>query len=351
MAFHINNYVEWKAGPGTPTKYSFTLDANVEVTNFENHIATISVVGTATIVNHPTNSQNSWAASDFAILVPGNIDISSHPFVYGTSYYEAALPFLPDPQNGDKDKMLIEFRGDTWRNDPNNSNNKSSLWLNGQGLVADKLDQEATRQFNVSFSFDIPIATTGDTVILAWDSSGANSSTDYAWLNRRVWASWFDLTWDATVNYDANGGTGAPSSQTAKVIDTQTSTTFTVPSTTPTWGLYEFLGWSTTQYTDSRTEADVEYRPGDTITVQQSSPTVTLYAVWRMDYRPGAVYDETAWQSHNRPVGTCHVLSNTTGPVYTEMRTIGAPTAMGNPPSAYHDDKWYNMARIGKGKG
>lgn len=351
MAFHINNYVEWKAGASTPTKYSFALDADVEVTNFENHIATISVVGTATVVDHPTNSQNSFAASDFAILVPGNIDISAHPFLHGTSYYQAALPFLPDPQNGDKSKMLIQFRGDTWRSDPTNNRNKVSLWMQNYGLVVDKFDQESSNQFNISFTFDIPIATTGNTTILAWDSSGCDNSTTYDWLNRRVWASWFDLTWEATVSYSANGGSGAPGTQSDTVIGTQQSTTFTIPNTTPTWGLYEFLGWSTTQYSDSRTEADVEYRPGDTITIQQVSPSVTLYAVWRMDYRPGAVYDNTYWQSHNRVGGTCHVLSNTTGPVYTEMRTIGAPTAMGNPPSVYHNGKYYNMARIGKGQG
>lgn len=150
-----------------------------------------------------------------------------------------------------------------------------------------------------------------------------------------------------TLNYSANGGSGAPSAQTGATPDG--SYTFTVSSVAPTWGLYEFLGWSRTQYSDSRTEEDVEYRAGDSITLLQSSPTVTLYAVWRKDYRPGAVLSNGEWLSHNRVGGTCHVLSNTTGPVYTEMRTIGAPTAMGNPPSVYHDGKWYNMARIGLG--
>lgn len=146
------------------------------------------------------------------------------------------------------------------------------------------------------------------------------------------------------VTYDANGGTGAPSAQ--EHTTAQSSWIFTVPSGTPTWGLYEFLGWSTTRYTDSRTEADVEYRAGDTITVTQSSPTVTLYAVWRMDYRPGAVLSNGQWLSHNRTGGTAHVLD---GGRWNEMRTIGGPTAMGNPPSVYKNGKWYNMNRIGKG--
>lgn len=257
MAFHVSQLVEWRAGVGTPVKYSFRLEANVEVVSFIEGVATISVVGSATVINHPTNSRNSFAASDFAILVPGNVDISSHPFVYGTSYYQASLPFLPDPQNGDKDKMLIQFRGDTWRSDPSNSYNKTSLWMQGYGLVMDKFDQESSTQFNINFTFSIPINASGNTTILAWDSSGCDSSTDYNWLNRQVWASWFDL-----------------------------------------------------------------------------------------DYRPGAVLNSN-WKSHNRSGGKCHVLSNTSGPTYTELRTVGAPTAMGNPPSVFHDNKWYNMLRLG----
>ena len=149
-----------------------------------------------------------------------------------------------------------------------------------------------------------------------------------------------------TLTYNANGGSGAPSQQSYTTADPPVN--FIISNGTPSWGLYEFLGWSTIQYTDSRTEADVEYRAGDTITLQQSNRNVILYAVWRKDYRPGAIFDNTAWQSHNRTGGECHVLNGST---WQEMRTIGAPTAMGNPPSVYKDGKWYNMARIGKGKG
>lgn len=148
---------------------------------------------------------------------------------------------------------------------------------------------------------------------------------------------------DYIVTYDANGGTGAPAAQTHTTA--QQSWTFTVPNTTPTWGQYRFLGWSHIQYSDSRTEADVEYRPGDTITLAYATSTLTLYAVWEMDYRAGSIYDGSVWQSHNRPTGTAHVYS---GGVWNEMRTLGGPTAMGNPPSVYQNDgKWYNMNKIG----
>lgn len=255
MSFHVARDVAWQAGPGTPVKYMFSFSADVSVEDFVEQVATISVIGTVTITNHPMNSRNSFAASDFAVLTPGDVDVASHPFVHGTSYYEHAIPFLPDPQNSDQDKILVQFRGDTWRNDPINNRNRVSLYTKYQGLVVDGIDQETFLTYPINFSYDVPIATSGDTPVLAWITSGADNSTTYDWMDKQVWASWFDL-----------------------------------------------------------------------------------------DYRPGAVSD-TIWKSHNRSGGKCHVYD---GSKYLELRTVGGPTAMGNPPSLYHDNKWFNGIRIGK---
>ena len=48
-----------------------------------------------------------------------------------------------------------------------------------------------------------------------------------------------------TLNYDANGGENAPTSQTAK--SNTGSATFTISGTTPTLKGYDFQGWSTTK--------------------------------------------------------------------------------------------------------
>lgn len=146
-----------------------------------------------------------------------------------------------------------------------------------------------------------------------------------------------------TLNYDANGGAGAPSAQTA--YSTTGTCDFTVPNTAPTWGQYRFLGWSFTQYPDSRTPADVEYVAGDTVTLLEANPTRTLYAVWEMDYRPGAIIDNSIWLSHNRVNGDCHVYD---GSKYLEMRTLGGPEDFGNTPSIIHESKWHNQRKIGK---
>ncbi len=74
--------------------------------------------------------------------------------------------------------------------------------------------------------------------------------------------------------YDANGGSGAPSTQSY----TGTSTSnhlFTISSTTPSKSGYTFLGWST-----SSSASSASYSGGDSISVGYKS-SKTLYAVWQ----------------------------------------------------------------------
>ena len=152
--------------------------------------------------------------------------------------------------------------------------------------------------------------------------------------------------------YDANGGTGAPATQTTTTGDE--TCTFTVPNTTPTWSYYKFLGWSTVRHQESGTIEDVDYVAGDTVTLQDSSPTLTLYAVWEKDYRPGATLNTNTnvWKSHNRTNGACHVLSDTTNMTWQECRTIGGDSGdKGNPPLILHAanaNSWYNQKKLGK---
>lgn len=153
-----------------------------------------------------------------------------------------------------------------------------------------------------------------------------------------------DVNWEAKLIYDANGGSGAPSAQTASVPSATTSHNFTIPNTAPTWGDYIFLGWSRTQHSGSCTPADVEYVAGDTFTVEKTNPTRTLYAVWMKDYRPGAVRVSGDWKSTNRTGGKCHLLSNGS---WVEMRTIDGGSGTGNPPSRRTSGAWKNQYKIG----
>lgn len=75
-----------------------------------------------------------------------------------------------------------------------------------------------------------------------------------------------------TVTYNANGGTGAPTSQTVAE-----GASFTVSTQTPYKDGYRFLGWST-----SSTATSAAFSPGETITGVAAS--ITLYAVWAVAY-------------------------------------------------------------------
>lgn len=77
----------------------------------------------------------------------------------------------------------------------------------------------------------------------------------------------------ATLKYDANGGTGAPKSE-SKSGPKGSSATFTVSSTTPTRDGYTFKGWNTDPSGNG-----TAYEAGKTISVAYGS-TTTLYAQW-----------------------------------------------------------------------
>ena len=85
-----------------------------------------------------------------------------------------------------------------------------------------------------------------------------------------VWKPIFEL------HYNANGGTGAPDSQTYTALSaTSTQATFTVPNQTPTKEGYTFKGWA-----DSATATTAQYQPGGTVAVKHADSPKTVYAVW-----------------------------------------------------------------------
>ena len=80
----------------------------------------------------------------------------------------------------------------------------------------------------------------------------------------------------ATLNYDGNGGTGAPDSE-SKSGPQGSSATFTVSSITPTRENYTFKGWNT-----KADGSGTAYEAGKTISVAYGS-TTTLYAQWELE--------------------------------------------------------------------
>lgn len=85
--------------------------------------------------------------------------------------------------------------------------------------------------------------------------------------NRKYWVEFFYDRNEYTISYNANGGSGAPSSQ-KKYYGIST----TLSTTQPTRSGYTFKGWGT-----ASTSTTPSYQPGGTYTGNASR---TLYAVW-----------------------------------------------------------------------
>ena len=85
------------------------------------------------------------------------------------------------------------------------------------------------------------------------------------------------------VNYNANGGTGAPSAQTRTY-----GTALTLSTTKPTRIGHTFLGWATTSSAKA-----AQYAPGASYNPSTAAAT-TLYAVWKSNYAAPKISSLTA---------------------------------------------------------
>ena len=148
---------------------------------------------------------------------------------------------------------------------------------------------------------------------LGWSTSSSATSASYqpgdwyyANADRTFYAVWQkNAPTSYTVSYDANGGSGAPGSQT-KTQDI----TLTLSGTKPTRSGYTFLGWAT-----SSSATGASYQPGGSYTANAS---VTLYAVWSCNHAS----TKTVWDTGCKWRKVCNncgvtVSSGTTHGPYT----------------------------------
>lgn len=150
---------------------------------------------------------------------------------------------------------------------------------------------------------------------------------------KTLYAVWTRI-YDYVLNYNANGGSGAPASDTYSTE--LTSHTFTVSSTIPTLASHSFNGW---MYNG------VTYHGGDTITLTSANTTVTLNAQWLNSYRPGERKISGTWTSTNRQAGACERKTNGH---WDDLRTIDGGTGVGDPPSRKSSGTWYNQRKLGQ---
>lgn len=133
-----------------------------------------------------------------------------------------------------------------------------------------------TKTYGVTLKLSTVVPTRDDSNFLGWATSKTATKADYAsganyTANAGVtlYAVWSAITY--RVDYNANGGTGAPTAQT-KVH----GVTLKLSSTIPTRKGYKFLGWST-----SPTQPLSLLQPGGSYILNFSA---TLYAIWELAY-------------------------------------------------------------------
>lgn len=146
-----------------------------------------------------------------------------------------------------------------------------TITLNNNGSTSTKVKTEGT-----NLALGTPTRT-GYTFGGWWTGSGG-TGTNYGTTltadgTRTLYAKWTPATY--TISFNANGGTGAPNSQTKTY-----GQALTLPSTVPTRASYAFAGWATSA------SGEVVYQAGSQYT---NNADVTLYAVWVQEDMPPSI--------------------------------------------------------------
>lgn len=159
----------------------------------------------------------------------------------------------------------------------------------------------------ISYQFDAYVsgltAGTSYVVNVAYNTSAAAAGS--AWIGSQTFTTSAAVTYYyTTIIYNANGGSGAPSSQT--FTGTSSSIVVTLSGVIPVRSGYNFLGWST-----SPTATAAQYTAGTTYYnwygTTSGSYSTTLYAVWQ-----AGVYYATLSFNANGGTGAPSAVSGST---------------------------------------
>ena len=181
--------------------------------------------------------------------------------------------------------------------------NKYTISFNANGGSGAPSSQTKTYGLDLTLSSTKPTrsgytfkgwGTSSSSTTASYQPGGKYTSNSSATLYA-VWESNAPTTY--TVSYNANGGSGSPSSQTKTH-----GVTLTLSSTKPTRSGYSFLGWST-----SSSAKTASYSAGGSYTTNASC---TMYAVWSCSHSSTSQSYITGcdWE---RTCNTCGVVTST----------------------------------------
>ena len=157
---------------------------------------------------------------------------------------------------------------------------------------------------------------------------------DY-FTDRKFWIEYYYDLNEYTITYNANGGSGAPSSQTKHY-----GYDLVLSDTVPTRTGYKFKGWGTYS-----SDTSANYRPGENLT---TNTNLTLYAVWESEYTvsynanggSGAPSPQT--KSHNVSLTLSSVIPKRTGYAFLGWSTNSSDTTAKYQPGG----KYFSNASI-----
>lgn len=207
-----------------------------------------------------------------------------------------ALPYVGVSASANNSTIYVTGHfynnGSTWQGSPGC---RFTLSIDGIGDIYDQRHTFSGNSFDFSASRGVGTSYNNRTYTVHawWDSSGFSHGTDYATTTVTVPAV---ARPTYTVSYNANGGSGAPSSQT-KTHDIA----LTLSSTKPTRDGYEFAGWGT-----SATDTSVKYAAGGQYT---GNASITLYAIWTNVAKLTINYNANG--GSGAPVSQTHLINTT----------------------------------------
>lgn len=233
--------------------------------------------GSFTIGSLSNNS--SWTAgSTYSKTIYPNISATS-----GTIYLTLSSSYRATSEN-----TGLACSGSNWSASTSSaipSSGSITLYFN-KGIVSSTTSFPSTRTLTSSYKssggyyqayYTLPSASATGYTFNGWSKSNDNTADVTAGTyqsftatgtsaSTTLYACWTAQTY--TISYNANGGSGAPSSQTKTH-----NVTLTLSPTKPARVGYEFLGWAT-----SSTATSATYSAGGSYT---SNASATLYAVWK----------------------------------------------------------------------
>lgn len=279
----------------TPKKmFELGMARNISSTSFNDMYASATVATKATSYSGISIS-SIYTGSSITSL--STMDTAINNFVNNGDYYSPVIVFQKNLWNGHYYVVTRKISGSTYEIvDPVSETYSTREITYVSDVIQYKRTTPITAKYSISYNanggsgapgaqtkthgVNLTLSTVKPTrtgyTFLGWATSQSATTAQYAAgstysnnANITLYAVWKINTY--TVSYDANGGSGAPETQT-KIFGSN----LLLSTSTPIRNGYAFQGWATSEKAE-----EAQYQPGE---IYSSEENITLYAVWKDCY-------------------------------------------------------------------